>query len=160
MDLKLKMVRMVSGNHGSIDTQKEQKSNQRQLVRTFNNLVLYTMTKKKKILSNKHDWVSQVRLWRWIWFGCITGLQQLNNYVKKHLMCQHTSSDLRLAASKALEQRTGLRCWNIQVRHCSGCWTSKFIIGTSIWRWNEFSHSVCMDKSLSGFWATGNVKPM
>lgn len=55
MDLKLKMVRMVSGNHGSIDTQKEQKSNQRQLVRTFNNLVLYTMTKKKKILSNKHD---------------------------------------------------------------------------------------------------------
>lgn len=48
MDLKLKMVRIVSGNHCSIDTRKEQKRNQRQLVRTFNNLVLYMMTKKKK----------------------------------------------------------------------------------------------------------------
>lgn len=87
MDLKLKMVRIVSGNHGSTDTQKEQKRNQRQLVRTFNNLVLYMMTKKKKILSNKHDWVSQARLWRWIWFDCITGLQQDWTTTLKSIWC-------------------------------------------------------------------------
>lgn len=90
MDLKLKMVRIVSGNHCSIDTRKEQKRNQRQLVRTFNNLVLYMMTKKKKTLSNKHDWVSKVRLWRWIWFDCITGLQQDQTTTLKSIWCAST----------------------------------------------------------------------